>query len=118
MAKRRTRKERKRLVFISLIIVGLLIGLVCSVSSDFQKVLNNKKQTVELSEEYENLLDEQNKLESEVTKMKDPAYLARYAKEKYLYSEDGEIIIRIDWFFFYLIISSINPYSLASYTSI
>ena len=30
-----------------------------------------------------------------VTKLQDPDYVARYAREKYLYSKDGEIIIRI-----------------------
>ena len=34
-------------------------------------------------------------LTSEVTKMNDPEYLARYAKEKFLYSKDDEVIIRM-----------------------
>ena len=31
----------------------------------------------------------------EIEKLKEPDYIARYAREKYLYSKDGEIIIRI-----------------------
>ena len=34
-------------------------------------------------------------LKSEVAKLQDPDYVARYAREKYLYSKSGEIIIRI-----------------------
>ena len=34
-------------------------------------------------------------LEGTVTKLQDPDYVARYAREKYLFSKDGEIIIRI-----------------------
>lgn len=96
MTKGKTRKEKKRLVVISLAIVLLLISLVTSVYGDFIKIMNNKKSTVELTEEYERLLDEEKKLASEVTKMQDPNYVVRYAKEKFLYSADGEIIIRFD----------------------
>ena len=96
MAKRKTRKEKERLVFISLIIIALLVSLVGTVIGDFKQILENKKETIKLTQEYEMLLDEQEKLASEVTKMQDPEYVARYAKEKYLYSSEGEIIIRID----------------------
>ena len=96
MTKRKTRKEKKRLVFISVTIVALLISLFGSLYSDFVKIMENKKITSELTSEYEDLLDEQESLASEVTKMQDPNYVARYAKEKYLYSSEGELIIRID----------------------
>ena len=49
-----------------------------------------------ISQMIENLLDEKKSLTSQVTKMQDPDYLARYAKEKYLYSKEDEVIIRID----------------------
>ena len=96
MTKGRTRKEKKRLVFISVTIVALLISLFGTLYSDFMQIMANKKETNLLTSEYEKLLDEQESLASEVTKMQDPNYVARYAKEKYLYSSEGEIIIRID----------------------
>lgn len=101
MTKRKTRKERKRLVFISVTIVMLLISLVGTLYTNFMRIMENKKNTILLTLEYENLLDEQEILSSEVTKMQDPEYIARYAKEKYLYSSEDEIIIRIDWFLFF-----------------
>ena len=39
--------------------------------------------------------DKEEELKATVTKLQDPDYVARYAREKYLYSKDGEIIIRI-----------------------
>ncbi|MBE6155560.1 MAG: hypothetical protein E7164_02240 [Firmicutes bacterium] len=96
MTKGRTRKEKKRLVFISVTIVVLLVSLFGSLYTDFMKIMQNKKETSLLTSEYENLLDEYASLSSEVTKMQDPNYVARYAKEKYLYSSEGELIIRID----------------------
>ena len=35
-------------------------------------------------------------LEQEVTKLQDEDYVLRYAREKYGYSKDGELIIRIN----------------------
>ena len=104
----RTKKEKKRLFFISFIIVGLVFLLGFSVYKDFIIISNNKNQTTKLTKEYENLLDEKKSLTSQVTKMQDPDYLARYAKEKYLYSREDEVIIRIDQSSFF-IISSIIP---------
>ena len=34
-------------------------------------------------------------LETDVKKLQDPDYVAKYAREKYLYSKDGELIIKI-----------------------
>ena len=43
----------------------------------------------------EELTDEEKVLNSDIKKLEDPEYVARYAREKYLYSKDGELIIRI-----------------------
>ena len=43
----------------------------------------------------EKLKEEEEELKGQVTKLQDPDYVARYAREKYLFSKDGEIIIRI-----------------------
>lgn len=96
MTRRKTKKEKKRLIFISLTTIFLLLSLCATLYSDFIQIMNNKKETANLTSEYEKLLDEQASLSSEVIKMQDPNYVARYAKEKYLYSSEGELIIRID----------------------
>lgn len=96
MKKGKSKKERKRLFLISIIIIGLLFLLGYSVSDNFVQVKNNKNKINELNKEYEDLVDKEKKLSSEITKMQDPDYVARYAKEKYLYSSDGEIIVRMD----------------------
>ena len=59
-------------------------------------ILENKSKIKELNKEYNELLSNEEKLVSEVTKLQDDEYVARYAKEKFMYSEDGEIIIRMD----------------------
>ena len=34
-------------------------------------------------------------MQTDVIKLQDPEYVAKYAREKYLYSKDGELIIKI-----------------------
>ena len=56
---------------------------------------------VNASEEFtrntnKNKLSEEEELKSEINKLQDPEYVARYAREKYLYSKDDEIIIKIE----------------------
>lgn len=39
------------------------------------------------------LKDEEDKLNSDIKKLKDPEYVARYAREKYMYSKDGNLLL-------------------------
>ena len=93
---KKTRKEKKRLILITLVIIGLIGSLFSSVSRDWVEILKNNKKAEELAAKYDDLLKEEDKLKSEVTKLQDSDYVARYAKEKYLYSTEGETIIRLD----------------------
>lgn len=93
---KRTKKEKKRMFFISSVIIVLLISLVNSVTKDWVKIMENKSKIDSLNKEYNELLNDEEKLVSEVTKLQDDEYIARYAKEKYMYSADGETIIRMN----------------------
>ena len=93
---KKSKKEKKRLFIISIAIIGLLTLLVGSVYNDWVQILKNKKETSELSNRYVELLDEETKLSAEITKLQDSTYLARYAKEKYMLSSDGDTIIKWD----------------------
>lgn len=77
-------------------VVFLVTILITSVSNDWATILENNRQIDTLSQEYQELLTEEEQLKSEVTKLQDSDYIARYAKEKYMYSSDGETIIRMD----------------------
>ncbi len=91
-----SKKEKRRLIFISILIVitiGILIG---STYNDWKEILKNNSDLLALEEKYEQLIITEKSLESDVTKLKDPEYVARYAKEKYMYSTEGEVIIRMD----------------------
>ena len=55
-----------------------------------------KEDVITLNELYNEKLSEEEELKSEINKLKDPEYLARYTREKYLYSAKDEIIIKIE----------------------
>ena len=96
MKRKKSKKERKRLFLITTAICLLMAFLVSSVYKDWIKILNNKSKEMALNNKYEELLEEENSLNSEITKLQDDAYLARYAKEKFMYSATGDTIIRMD----------------------
>ena len=93
---KKTKKEKKRLFVISAVIILLIISLVSSVAGDWTKIMENKSKITSLNRKYNNLLSEEEKLVSEVTKLQEDDYVLRYAKVKCLYSEDGEVIIRMN----------------------
>lgn len=93
---KKTKKEKKRLFVISFVIILLVVSLVSSVAGDWTKIMENKSKITSLNKQYNDLLSEEEKLVSEVTKLQDDDYIVRFAKEKFLYSENGELIIRMN----------------------
>ncbi len=94
MEKRKSKKEKRRIIMISFLVVSLSAFLVKSVFSDWVQILNNNRQIHLLNDQKKVLLDEEASLKAETTKLENPEYVARYAREKYLYSAPDEIIIR------------------------
>ena len=89
-----TKKERRRLTIFVLSFL-FIIGFTCiNIFPDWLKIMNNKQQITHLQSSYEELLDTEEALKAEVQKLQNPEYVERYAKEKFLYTKDGEIIIR------------------------
>ena len=93
--KKVSKKAKRRVTILTCLLIVLIIALGTSFFSNWAKILENKKESQKLASEYNELLEKETSLKSEVTKLQDPDYVARYAREKYLYSKNGEIIIRI-----------------------
>ncbi len=93
--KNNVKKSSNRIGFLLFVVVMFLVVLVSTVFSDLEQIVYNKTMTKELSAKYQELLDEEASLNSEVTKLQDPDYVARRAREEYMYTKDGEIILTI-----------------------
>lgn len=95
MAARGSKKSKRRLLIISFLMLVCVGIIVSSVLKDLLAIMDNKKKVASLEVKYNELLKEEKELKSEVTKLKDPDYVARYARETYYYSLPGEVIIKM-----------------------
>lgn len=99
MAKR-TKKDKRRVLLGLLVISIMLSYLSVFIYNYWNQILTNEKEKTKLMNEYEALLKAEDELNSEITKMQDPEYIAKYAREKYGYSKNDEVIIKVeDWYY-------------------
>ena len=89
------RSRRRLLVFgtLSVIMIGYFFYVVIAYS---YKLISLKNEEQELISKIDSLEEEEEKLKTEIDMLQDPEYIARYARENYLYSKDGEYIIKLD----------------------
>jgi len=99
MAKR-TKKDKRRILLGTLVILIMICYLSFFVYRYWNQILVNNNEKKILEAKYESLLKEEDELNNEITKMQDSEYAAKYAREKYGYSKDNEVIIKFDdWYF-------------------
>lgn len=89
----KTTKRRLRLFTIITLIVFVLF--VSNAASLYIQIKNSNQKETELVVELNTLKDKTIYLQNEVKKLSDPDYVAKYAREKYLYSKDGEYTIKL-----------------------
>ncbi len=88
-------KAKKRFFVLSFVFLGVVGFSVASIFKDWLAISENKQEIASLNTYYSGLLEEEESLTSEVTKLHDTDYVARYAREKYMYSLPGEFIIKL-----------------------
>ena len=84
---------------VTFLILGFIISSVLLVSSLFSyttQIMDTKEEINQLKTAYKEKLEEEDELNDEINRLQDPEYLAKYAREKYLYSKPDEIIIKIE----------------------
>ena len=94
-SKKSKKKQTSMVGILLLAILLFLVILVSTIFSDWSQIMNNNKQSEELNVYYEKLMEEGASLNNEVIKLQDPEYVARYAREKYMFTKEGEIILKI-----------------------
>lgn len=95
-AKKITKASKRRLmIFGSLSCLIMIYCLFNFITYSYKiKKLSDEHQT--LTEELTNLKERESNLKNEINRLKDPDYLARYARENYLYTKNGEYVIKMD----------------------
>ena len=80
------------LVLISLAIIGFT---TFTIGKSWLEIYDKYREKKELDKKYVKLKEKEAQLRVDAGKLQDPDYIARYAREKYLYSKDGEIILKL-----------------------
>lgn len=95
VVKRKPRKVAFRFLFLGFISIGIISAVLGSLSKVWLSIYEKYKEKEKLEEKLIELKEDGESLSIDVEKLQDPEYVARYLKEKYFYSSDGEYIIRI-----------------------
>ena len=93
--KRKIKKKARRIATFGLLSIILIMVVVAMTGKVFLELVDKYKEKNQLENELVLLEEKKHVLENDVKKLEDPEYLARYAREKYFYSKDGELILRI-----------------------
>ena len=96
MARRKSKKSKRRLAIFgtfSLFIIGYFIFNLCYYS---YRIMVLEKSKTHLQGELSSLQKKEEMLNGDIQKLKDPEYIAKFARENYMYSKDGEYIIKIE----------------------
>ena len=94
--KRKSFKSKVR-IFIALLVFGTVtsaLGYNCF--ANIMKIRELKNEKNELKEKLVSLKEEKELLETDILRLEDSEYIAKYVREKYFYSKDGELILRLD----------------------
>lgn len=96
MAKRRVNKKAKRrMLLLGISSLSIITFTLFTIGKYWIEIYQKYQENKELDEKLMTLKDEEEELKVDVERLQDPDYVARYAREKYLYSKDGEFILRI-----------------------
>ena len=93
--KKKSKKAKYRLFILVPICLILLAAILTAIGSYWVKIMNKYQEKKELENEIVALKEKEEQLKVDVNRLEDPDYVARFAREKYMYSKDGEIILRL-----------------------
>lgn len=93
--KRKNKKAGRRMIFLGLTSILVITFTALTIGKYWIEIYQKYQENKELDKKLLSLKEEEETLKVDVEKLQDPDYVARYAREKYLYSKDGEFILRI-----------------------
>lgn len=93
--KRKAKKQVFRLLIFGSACLLIICGILTTITRVWIDIYAKYKEKEELENKILALKEEEEILTIDVEKLQDPEYVARYLREKYFYSKDGEFIIRI-----------------------
>ena len=97
MAKKKvSKKAKRRLIVFGPIAVFIIIYCGFTLVTTAMDLYNLQNEEKELTNKLNTLKTDASDLKTEITKLQDKDYVARYARENYLYTKNGEYVIKTD----------------------
>ena len=82
-------------MFLGLGSVIVIVAMTFTIGKYWVEIFEKYQEKQTLEKKLVSLKEEEERLRVDADKLQDPDYIARYAREKYFYSKDGEYIIKI-----------------------
>ena len=96
MSKKKIPKaSKKRLLVFGTLSIIIIIYFLFQLLFYTYRIYNLKREQGKLQKNYLSLKKEEKELRNEIDKLQDSDYIARYARENYSYSKNGEYIIKL-----------------------
>ena len=96
MAKSASRKKaRRRMILLGLTSIIIIFAMTFTIGKYSVEIFEKYQEKKELDKELTLLKEKEESLKVDANKLQNPDYIARYAREKYQYSKDGEFILQI-----------------------
>lgn len=92
--KKKSKTKYRLLLFVPACLI-IIATIFASIGGYWIEINNKYREKEELEQEIIALKEQEEILKVDVERLEDPDYVARYAREKYMYSKDGEIILRL-----------------------
>ena len=94
-----TRRVRKRVVrkvlVLGVISLVIIVGTIYTTGKYWIEIYDKYQEKKQLQAKLVKLKEKEEVLRVDANRLQDPNYIARYAREKYSYSKDGEIILKL-----------------------
>lgn len=96
MARNNSRtKARRRMLVLGFSSILVIFVMTFAIGKYWVEIIDKYQEKKELEKELTSLKEKEEELKVDANKLQNPDYIARYAREKYLYSKDGEFILQI-----------------------
>ena len=94
MAKHKKRNKR-RVFLLGLTSIFIIVAVTFTIGKYWIEIFDKYREKSVLEKELTGLKEKEEELKVDADKLQNPDYIARYAREKYLYSKAGEFILQI-----------------------
>lgn len=96
MAKKKNKvKAKRRMLFLGLTSIIIICAMTFTIGKYWVEIYEKYQEKKDLEKELTTLKEKEEELKVDANKLQNPEYIARYAREKYQYSKDGEYILKI-----------------------